>query len=124
MLQEHADDVVQVDGGVGDVRRQSGRSDFTGRVEQVGVLRLHRGVVEQPGAVDGADLEAAVGVQGELEALGVHDGVMALAEENRVGEVGTAAERPVGDVMAIEVGGAGAAGEPAAFSVDGTEELS
>ena len=86
MLEEYADDVGEVDGGVGDVRREGGRSDSTGRVEQLGVLRRRCGMVGKPGAVGGADLEGAVGAQGELEALGVHDGVVVLAEQDQIAQ--------------------------------------
>jgi hypothetical protein len=63
-------------------------------------------------------------VQGELEAFGVHDGVVVPgAEQNQIYQVGAAVVGPFFDVVGVEFAGAGAGGEAAAFAVDDAEEV-
>lgn len=71
--------------------------------------------------VAGADGEDPVGAQDELEPFGVDEGVVAVAEQDEVVEVGAAAVGPVDDVVSVELRVARAAGEAAALAVEGAE---
>lgn len=68
-------------------------------------------------------LEAPVGVQDEMEAELVHQGVVAAAQEQKIGQVCRAAGGPVDDVVRVQPGVPGAAWEAAALTVETAEQL-
>ena len=71
----------------------------------------------------GRHLEPPVWVQHEPEALGVDEGVVPGADEHQVVQVGAAAVGPVADVVGVQLLVSGAAGEAAALTVQGAEQL-
>lgn len=84
MLAEDADGVVEVEFVAGGGGWERARAD--GRVEFVGWLPGHWRAVRHEEAVGRVHVELPVGVQRELEALGVDDGVVvAGAEQDEVG---------------------------------------
>ncbi len=123
MLHEDVDGVVQVEFVTG-AGRQGGSVDLAGGVEVFGGLAGPFGPVRDgPSGVGGDGQGAGERVQGEAEAAGVDDGVMAGAGQDQVGQVGAAAVAPFDDMVGVEFAAAGAGGVAAAFTVDGAEQV-
>jgi hypothetical protein len=83
---EDGDDVAEVESGVAVVGGAvfSGNELSTAGGECGGVVPGLGGVVQDRDAVGGADLEPPVGVQQQLEAVGVQQGVVPAAQEHEV----------------------------------------
>jgi hypothetical protein len=80
--------------------------------------------VRYGGSGAGGDGECSCGrVQEELKAVGVHDGVVAFAEQDQVGEVGAATGGPSLEVVGVQPAAARAGRVAAVFAVDGGEQV-
>ena len=69
-----------------------------------------------------ADGQGPVRGEGELEPLLVDQGVVPLAQQDQVGQVGAPTVPPEADVMGVKATAPGAAGEAAALTVDALQQ--
>ena len=97
--------------------------DLPGGVDAGGVTPGQGRVVQQPDALCRADGEPSIGVQRELVAVLVDQGVVPTAEQDEVVQVSGAAVRPRRDVVGVQLPVPAAAGEAASLTVEDAEQV-